>query len=544
MTPDQINGMCATCHAKLSPLTAEFVPGERFLDHFALTTLEDTDFYPDGRDLGENFTETTWRLSPCLKSGKLDCVDCHTSSGRYRFREGVGEPNAACLPCHAERVKDIAAHSHHPAGSAASKCIACHMPMTEFGRMHRSDHSMRPPAPAATIAFGSPNACNLCHADKDAKWADGHVRQWHKRDYQAPILHRGGLILAARRGEWQKLPDIVKYLLDANREEVWSASLLRLLRGCPDDAKWPAVRACLQDRSPLVRGAAVEALGDVPNLGAMDLLLAATRDEFRLVRTRAAATLAAAPRDRLNEADRRALEAATNEYLASLQTRPDDWASHYNLGNFYMERQEPAKAVESYSRAVHFQPQGLPPLVNRALAHAALGQNDRAEASLRQALALDPANAATNLNLALLLAELGRMGEAEQAFRTALKSDPQSAVAAYNLGVLLSKDRPVEAIELCRKAATLRPQEGRYAYTLGFFLNAQGRTDEAIRVLEAAIRQPGAQPDAFMLLGSIYERQRRLIEATAVYRLAAASPAFAPADRAQFEARARQLTGR
>jgi hypothetical protein len=45
--------------------------------------------------------------------------------------------------------------------------------------MGRSDHSMRPPTPATTIAFHSPNACNLCHADHDAAWADQWVRKWY-----------------------------------------------------------------------------------------------------------------------------------------------------------------------------------------------------------------------------------------------------------------------------------------------------------------------------------------------------------------------------
>jgi tetratricopeptide (TPR) repeat protein len=209
-----------------------------------------------------------------------------------------------------------------------------------------------------------------------------------------------------------------------------------------------------------------------------------------------------------------------------------------------MERQDPARAVEAYSAAVHFQPQGLPPLVNRALAYASLGQKDNAEASLRQALALDPTNVAANLNLALLLGERGRMPEAEQAFRRVLKSDPQSAVAAYNLGVLLAKDQPAESLEWCRKAAALRPREIRYAYTLAFFLNARGLDDEASRTLEAVIRQRSAPPDAFVLLGSIYERQHRLAEAAAVYRSASANSSFAPDDRAQFEQRVRQLTGR
>jgi tetratricopeptide (TPR) repeat protein len=510
-------------------------------DHFQLTTLEDPDFYPDGRDLGENFTETTWRLSPCVPSGRLDCVDCHTSSGRYKFRQG--DPNAACLPCHEERVSSVAAHSRHPAGSAGARCIACHMPMTEFGRMRRTDHSMRPPAPAATIAFGSPNACTICHPDKDAQWADAQVRQWHAQDYQAPILHRGNLIAAARRADWTKLPAMVEYLLDPKREEIWSTSLLRLLRNCPEDAKWPAIQAGLGDRSPLVRAAAVETLGDSPHPGAREQLLAATRDEFRLVRTRAAAALAAAPREGLAAADLKSLDAATDEYLASLRTRPDDWASHYNLGNFYLDRQDPMRAVEAFSAAVHFQPQSLPALVNGAMALATLGQYDQAEARLRQALAVEPANPAVNLNLALLLAELGRLPEAEQAFRLALKSDPRSAVAAYNLGVLLAKDHPEESLEWCRQAAELSPQETRYGYTLGFFLLQQGKSDEAIRVLETVISQAPPSSEAYVLLGSIYERSGRRVEAAGVYRRGAANSRLSATERAQFEMRAARISG-
>src|ERR1035437_6265356 len=71
----------------------------------------------------------------------------HTSSGRYRFKDEA-KANEACLPCHAKTVEDAPAHTHHKAGTAGNECISCHMPMTEFARMRRSDHSMRPPTPA------------------------------------------------------------------------------------------------------------------------------------------------------------------------------------------------------------------------------------------------------------------------------------------------------------------------------------------------------------------------------------------------------------
>ena len=176
-TPAQMNDMCATCHAKLVPLSLTFLPGDKFFDHFDLITLEHADFYPDGRDLGENYTYTSWLMSPCVKSGKLDCNHCHTPSGRMRF-EGE-KSNQMCMPCHEKEVKQPAEHGHHAAGSKGNECIACHMPMTRFAAMGRTDHSMRPPTPATTIAFKSPNACSMCHADHDAAWADQWVRKWY-----------------------------------------------------------------------------------------------------------------------------------------------------------------------------------------------------------------------------------------------------------------------------------------------------------------------------------------------------------------------------
>ena len=78
LSTEQRNATCAPCHAKMSPVTMNFAPGERYFDHFDLVGFENDDFYPDGRDLGENYTYTGWRLSPCAKSGQLDCIHCHT----------------------------------------------------------------------------------------------------------------------------------------------------------------------------------------------------------------------------------------------------------------------------------------------------------------------------------------------------------------------------------------------------------------------------------------------------------------------------------
>ena len=110
--------------------------------------------------------------------------------------------------------------------------------MTRFAAMGRTDHSMRPPTPATTIAFKSPNACNLCHADHDAAWADEWVRKWYPRDYQAEVLRRAELIDAGPQAAVETpARNAGRDLQKKDGDEVYKASLVRLLRGCEDDAQ-------------------------------------------------------------------------------------------------------------------------------------------------------------------------------------------------------------------------------------------------------------------------------------------------------------------
>ena len=518
MTPAQRNDLCATCHAKMEPLTDSYAPGDRYFDHFGLAALEDRDLYADGRDFGENFTLTGWLMNPCAKAGKLDCLHCHTSSGRFRFRD---DPNASCLPCHGKRVKDVAAHSHHKPGSAGSNCLDCHMPKTEFGRIVRSDHSLRPPMPAATLAFHSPNACNPCHTDRDAAWADKSVRQWHPQDYQAATLYWAGLIDAARRHDWQRLPDMLAFLSRNDRKEVVATGLIRLLDGCYDDRKWPALRQALGDPSPLVRSAAARALqDDISHAETRAALLRACGDDYRIVRVNAAAALAALPRERLDEKGRAAFGRALGEYEIKLHLQPDSSMARFNLGNHYISLGQPRAALKEFEFAAQLDPLNVPPLVNASLLYARLEMPDKAESALRRAVQLEPENALANFNLGLLLAERNQPQEAEQRLRAALQTDPTLAAARYNLAVLIVRDRPDEAIQLCRQAVRYRPDQPRYGYTLAFFQWRKGDLTGAADTLRAVLRRHPGHFDSIKLLGEICERQNKPQEAITLYRQA------------------------
>jgi tetratricopeptide (TPR) repeat protein len=532
--------MCATCHAKLIPLSLDFLPGEKFFDHFDLVVLDHPDYYPDGRDLGENYTYTSWQMSPCVKSGKLDCNHCHTPSGRMRF---AGEKsNQACLPCHENYVHNPVEHGHHQPGSKGNDCIGCHMPTTRFAAMGRTDHSMLPPAPAATIAFESPNACNICHADKDAAWSDEWVRKWYARDYQAEVLRRAALIDRARQQDWKRLPEMLAELKKADIDPVYKTSLVRLLRGCEDESKWPALLEMLHDPSPLVRSSAASALGDHLTAEALKELLAACADESRLVRIRAAMSLAALDPDQLNsDRDRKNLNRAVNEFLTAMKARPDDWASYANVGNFYMERRDFPSAIGYFEIASKLEPRQIGPHVNAAIAYSNLGRGDKAEECLLQALKLEPANAAANFNLGLLRGEQGRLPEAAAALQKAMKSDPRMHQAAYNLAVILADNDLDEAIKWCGKAHQLRPDNPKYAHTLAFYLRQRGDIDRAIELLQQVIKSNPLYWDSYLLLGEIHEDRNDFSRAANVYRDALKIDPLPPLLRRQLEAKLRAM---
>ncbi|MBM4062778.1 MAG: ammonia-forming cytochrome c nitrite reductase subunit c552, partial [Planctomycetes bacterium] len=526
LDPGQRNASCGPCHAKGSAITPAFVPGEAFFDHRDVATLEDPDFHPDGRDLGENYTWTGWLMNACVRGGELDCLHCHTSSGRDRFA-AAERRNEACLPPHEERVRDAAAHHRHPAGKPGSFCVDCHMPKTSFARMVRSDHSLRPPAPAATAAFGSPNACNLCHADKDTAWAEALVQQWHPdAQFRDGLLARGRLIADARAQQWERLPAMLGAITDRDRDEVTATSLVRLLVRCTDARKWPALRQALGDPSPLVRSAAAAALGDHLAPEVQQALLTAAGDPVRLVRVRAAAALAALDRKRLPAADRTRLEAATAEFLRTLDDRPDDWASHHDRGNFLEARGEPERALAAYRTAARLRPDVAAPLVNASLLQAALGRLDDAERSLRQALAIEPKNSAAWFDLGLLLAERGDRPGAEDSLRAALRHDPRMAAAAYNLGVLLADTKPDEALAFCRQAHQFDPGEPRYSRTLAFYLDRRGDAAGAVVVLHEAIGRRPASGDPYLLLVQILDRLGEAAAAADACRQGLANPAL------------------
>ena len=406
-----------------------FAPGDRFSDHFELAAYETpTSIRTDATSAKTTPTRPGRAVPASRRASSIAFTVIRraaaTSSPTRRT------PTTPACPATPATSPTPPAIRIIPPATPGSRCVACHMPTTAFARMRRSDHSMLPPVPAASAAYGSPNACTNCHADRDAAWADAAVRGWYGRDYQAPLLDEAALIAAARRGDWSRLADMLADVDSPNANEV---DRRPRYCGCCNPARTREsggrFSKAAKSASPLVRAAAVEALAALPDQPAVDALVAAAADDSRLVRVRAAAALAGLPAEalRLTPEQAQAVKAATEEQFASLSVGPDLWTSQYNLGNDYLSRGDLPHAVAAFEAASRLDPSSAPPLVNAALAYSRLGRNDKAEAALAAALKLDPDNAAAKFNMGLLQAELGDAAAAERHLRAALRADPDDA---------------------------------------------------------------------------------------------------------------------
>ena len=476
---------CARCHSRRGRIWDEIKPGEPLHQGFRLALLEPDLYFPDGQIKDEVFVFGSFIQSRMYHQGVV-CGDCHDAHSLRLQADG----NAVCARCHLAPRYDAPEHHHHPAGSTGAACVACHMPQRFYMVVdERADHSLRVPRPDLSLKLGIPNACNGCHADKDAAWAATAVETW----YPDP-LHRSPHFGEALYAADHKAPDATQRLLalagDPARPAIARASALDRLHDQPQDGSGPAtlltVRRLLADPEALVRAQAVRYLDLVDVRTRVELAWPLLSDPARTVRLEATRVLAPVMRQGIGGKLADQMRAALAEYATAEQVNADRPEAHLNLG----------------------------------LIAAALGEPSLAEQSYRSALELDPRFTPARANLADLYREQGREADAEAELKAGLASDPDNADLYHALGLArVRTQRLAAAIEDLARAARLAPDNSRFAYVHGVALDAADRTAEALAVLEAA--QPGDPANRDLLialiqynakLGRVQEAHRWLAE--------------------------------
>ncbi|HXD52112.1 MAG TPA: cytochrome c3 family protein, partial [Burkholderiales bacterium] len=346
MTEREIE-VCAQCHARRGQIAEGYVPGRPFLDYYRPALLTSSLYHADGQQRDEVYIWGSFLQSKMYANG-VTCSDCHNPhSGKLR-----ADGNQVCLTCHDAAKYDAVSHHHHKLGSAGASCSGCHMPTTTYMVIDpRHDHSLRVPRPDQTIAFGTPNACNNCHRERDARWAAGQMNQWYGHAPQGFQRFAGAFATIGKSA-----PDAQAQLraiaADSTQPTIARATALSQLNASLDQAARESVAAGLKDRNPLIRLGALQSLASTAPETRAALASPLLADPLRVLRIDAVSLLAAVPQNQLNSEQSAAFERAAAEYIESQRYNADRAEGRVNLGTFYAARGDMEKSVAELEAAI------------------------------------------------------------------------------------------------------------------------------------------------------------------------------------------------
>jgi predicted CXXCH cytochrome family protein len=422
----------------------------------------------------------------------VTCSDCHDPhSGKLR-----AEGNQVCAACHQSGKYEAPAHHHHKPGSAGASCVGCHMPTTTYMVVDpRHDHSLRVPRPDLSLSLATPNACNGCHTDRDARWAAAQVKQWfggEARGYQ----RFAGAFAAAAAGAVDAQAQLLAIAADASHPLIARATALVQLR--PSQASLDMLAGRARDSNPLLRLAALQSLANVPLAARVSLVAPLLSDPLKAIRIEAASLLAAVPPDQLNVEQRAAFERAGEEYIASQRYNADRAEARVNLGTFFGNRGDAARAETELKAALALNSLLVPAYVNLADLYRARQRDDEGERILRDGLKIMPKNATLHHALGLTLVRLKRADAALAELEQATLLEPANARFSYVYAVALhSTGRSDAAISRLEKTLATHPNDRDTLEALASFLQARGASAaakeyaERLRALQEK-RQPAS----------------------------------------------------
>ena len=515
----QVLDNCGFCHARRTDLTGDFKPGDGFFDRFDLAIVDQTDrYFADGQVRDEDYEYGSFLGSRMHLRG-VTCLDCHNPHSMKTLLPG----NWLCLRCHSggdtnAPVINPAAHSRHKVygfdadgrpvitdlmayrpgelKETGGECVNCHMPQTVYMQRHwRHDHGFTCPDPLLTKQFGIPNACNRCHADKDADWALKYCDEWYGAKMERPARQRAQLLARARQGERETLPGLLGWLKNED-SPYWQAAVLGMvgLQADRPEAAAALLRA-LDHTNALVRTVAAGALETALAAGAPGVapaLQQRLQDPVRGVRIAAAATL----RSTVDPASK-----AGRDFEAYLQNNADEPSGQMQMGLYLSARSDLAGALKHFQKAVAWDPYSAAMRQELAVTLSALHRPREAVAELKEACRVAPRDAESHYKLGLALNELGDLAGAAQELETAVKLEPRLGAAWYNLGLAQNALGESEtALDSLLRAEGAQPEDARIPYARATILAGLGRQREAVTAARRALALHPDYPEAKELL--------------------------------------------
>jgi TolB-like protein/Tfp pilus assembly protein PilF len=219
------------------------------------------------------------------------------------------------------------------------------------------------------------------------------------------------------------------------------------------------------------------------------------------------------------KAEKAGIEKSTPYFETAIKIDPSFAPAYVGLANAYLSLtlvvvggnpgEWRPKAISTARKALELDPELSDAHTVLANLYLAQWRWSDSETEFKRALELNPNDGRAHFGFAHWLLCQGRTDEAIAWSQRARKLDPLG-FAGFNAGWILFNSRHYDdAIRELRSAIAVNPDDAWSHWLLGFVLNAAGRPDEALPVLNKTVSMMGRSPGSIGLLASAYARAGR-----------------------------------
>jgi tetratricopeptide (TPR) repeat protein len=464
---------CARCHIRREHITSSYNFEGTMLDHYFPQLIQQNMYHPDGQILDEVYVYGSFVQSKMYHNG-VTCTDCHNPHSLELKFTG----NNLCTQCHLPETYDAPSHHFHENGTESGQCINCHMTGKYYmGNDFRRDHSFRIPRPDLSLKYGTPNACTQCHKDKDDTWAWENFQKQHGKP---DSKHFSDLLAPGITNAENGLESLLELAQDTIYPEMARASAVKNLTNYLDTNTINKMLSFLDDDSPLVRGAAIDVLGNMESNEYLNYYLPLLKDEKRTIRVRAFFALASLDEIQIPEDYKDIYYKVKKEFDVSLKMSSDFVGGRIKKANYYLKKGNLGAAIKGYESA----------------------------------LSIDNINNIARTNLANLYYRNGDFDKAENAFKTIIEQEPDFGQTYYSYALLLAeKDKYPEAIEQMQLAIKRMPDNVRTYYNISLLYDKVNDLKNAEKYVALGLKKDPQNESLLYMLAYVYSKDNQIIKA-------------------------------
>lgn len=471
--PKELVDQCARCHMRREQYSSNFNFEGTMLDHYFPQVLTNGLYYPDGQIQDEVYVYGSFVQSK-MYHNDVTCTNCHNPhSLKLKF-----EGNNLCLQCHEKPKYDTPSHHFHQANTDGAQCINCHMDGKIYmGNDYRRDHSFRIPRPDQSLKYGTPNACTRCHTDKTDAWA----WEQYKKQYGEPEKnHFSDLLAPGFTGEEDGYHSLLTLAKDTVYPELARASAVSNMTQYYNNDVIDNMLQFLKDDSPIVRGATIDALGEITNQDYAKYFIPLLKDPKRTVRVKAFFALSSLDEIQIPEAYKEAYKKVKKEFEVHLNVTADFAGGRAKRGGYYLKKGDVPNAIKS----------------------------------MESALEIDGLNNIIRSNLANLYYRNGQVKKAEEAFKTIIKQEPEFAQTYYSYALLLGEqNRTEEAVKQMELAIKYMPENIRFYYNLSLLYDKLNNFKKAEATVVSGLKRAPQNADLLYVLAYLYQKNNQIAKA-------------------------------